>query len=392
MKIRILSFLVAFMFSQVSMAEVIECKNEKISLKAMDSSPATTPKTLKGKLKTKFWKKASDVTLKIAPRGDKLNYTDYWNSKNLWLSLGEFHGAGYYPKSTIALNDGKNTITHQVTCSISGNIAFRNYCEKNDLNNPQENLLTAVENKNGDLLNATLACNVDVNIENENGCSPLLVLLDRQCGTAESDPHGVADIRDLVLNLLDAGAMVNAVDPISEETALIKAARIQDLDVAKHLLDSESDIDSQDKDGFTALMRAVETRYLKMVELFVAAGANLDTQNSEGLTALQIAKKNNYRELYAALSGVNTIVIQGSKSGVCTPMQFSLLLNKPNRIILKTENPMLMLDSESLGISLMAASGRGDDTTITPKAQGQFKMSCGPSMGDGNPEGKIVVE
>lgn len=53
---------------------------------------------------------------------------------------------------------------------------------------------------------------------------------------------------------------------------------------------------------------------------------------------------------------------------------------------------MLVLESKDLNISLMAASGRDDDTTITPKKAGQFKMTCGPSMGDGNPEGKITVE
>ena len=86
------------------------------------------------------------------------------------------------------------------------------------------------------------------------------------------------------------------------------------------------------------------------------------------------------------------MIIQGSKSGVCKPMDFSLKLNKPNRIILRTENSMLMLESKDLNISLMAASGRDDDTIIMPKKAGQFKMTCGPSMGDGNPEGKITVE
>lgn len=398
-----LVFVLAFFFSLISSAETIVCKGDNVYLSLKASlDKATTPPSLKAQLKTKAMKKAKDLTLKIAPRGDTLNYTDFFESKDFWLSMGKFKGEGLYSKVNLTTRTAYQPLNssafkyeekkYELKCNLTGYVAFKNYCEQTSNNSPQDNLITAVETKNSDLLFATLPCEIDVNVETKSGCTPLLTLLDKNCGTGKFDEFQSLNINGMVLGLLDAGALTNSVDPLTQETALIKAVRAQDLTSTKDLIDAESDIDAQDKDGFTALMRAASAPDNEMVEMLVASGADLDMKNSEGKTALQIAKANDFKNHYEVLSGLNTIIVQGDKSGVCTPMEFSLKLNQPNRIILKTENSMLMLDSKDLNISMMVSSGSDGKTTVTPTKAGQFKMTCGPSMGDGNAVGKITVE
>jgi len=278
---------------------------------------------------------------------------------------------------------GMNSFAETIQCRI-------NCCApESDL---QKNLFEAVKTSNRDLLEAMLSCGLDLRTVDEKGCTPLLVLSDKNCGSGQFDLFAVSDIKEMVADLIKAGAVVDSRDPITEETSLIKVAHIQDLDSAMELVKAGANLNAQDKDGMTPLMRAVEARYLKMVEAFVAAGADLDLKNRIGQTALDIATAHGSSELFDALAGANIVTVQANKEGVCSPMSLVLKLNQPNKIILKTENPMLMLAAKDLNINLMAGAGMDANVTITPQKAGKFVMTCGPQMGDGNPQGSILVQ
>ncbi|HEX4925237.1 MAG TPA: ankyrin repeat domain-containing protein [Bdellovibrionales bacterium] len=377
-------------------AETLTCRSKtdsSFSLKAAPPRLATTPPSLKAEIKESAFDK-EHFTLKAAPRGAALNYSDYWNPKAFWLSLGDFKGEGRYEAATLTFVDNGKTKTHELVCQLKGPIAFQNYCIKTEGNDPQKNLFTSARDRRQELFLSTVTCEgIDLNAEDEKGCTPLLVLAHPECGSGEFDPIGNQDIKDMVAALADAWVELDRVDPISKETALIKLARIQDLDSVKILIGAGASVNAQDKEGMTALMRAVETGYYRLAEALVLANADVSLKNAKGLTALDLAKINKlaprFREL---LSGANLVVVQGDQAGTCSPMNLTLALNMPNRIVLKTQNPMLMLDAKELGISLMATSGQDASQLVNPTAAGTYRMTCGPSMSGGNPQGTIVVQ
>lgn len=387
-------FLTVFLFGHFSYSETIECREKNLSsfsLKFSTSVPETTPSSLKAKLKVGFLSRTQNLSLKLAPRNNVLSYTDYWNPKSFWLNMGEYHGLGRYSNVQFTSDEGTKH-TYVLDCDLTGPMQFRNYCDLTPDNNPQQNLFMAVRQMNGDLLEATLPCEVDVNALNQNQCSPLLVLSDINCGTGLFDAYAAYDIKDMVQSLIQAGASVDARDPITQATPLIKLARLQDMASVKNLIEARASINAQDGDGMTALMMAVETRYLKLVQYLVDQKSNLNLINNSGMTALQIAQAKGYSELYDSLSGEKTVTVQGDSTGICSPMTVVLKLNQPNKVVLTTKNSMLMLTSKDLNINLMAGSGMDANTTVTPQHAGEFIMNCGPQMGSGNPEGKIIVQ
>ncbi len=400
MKTRFKASLIAlsFLASAGASAESLSCKapgSPGFSLVARTSDPPTVARSLTAKLKPGRLRKSKTLTLKHAPRGASLNYVDYWNPEGFRLSLGSFRGEGTYPNATLTLDKGTpKERTVSLRCELERPDPFVDYCEASAANDPQANLFKAARAANADLLDATLACGLDVNVPDELGCTPLLALSDKRCGTGTFSPFAGADIKGMVRSLLEAGAHheIDAEDPATGETALLKVVRIQDLASAERLLEAGADIDYRDMQGFTPLMRSVETGYLKMAEALIGRGADIAVTNFAGLSALDIAKQKGFRDFLPVLSVANTVLVESDARGACSMLSFDLKLGVPNRIIARTIHPMLMVEAAELGIYLMAAPGVEASTIVTPRAAGEFKMTCGPRMGGGNPEGVINVK
>ncbi len=89
--------------------------------------------------------------------------------------------------------------------------------------------------------------------------------------------------------LIDLGADLHAVSNNNKWTALMFACRHDQETVALRLVEKETKLDAQNKDGLTALMfacrHAQETVALRLVE----KEANLDAQEKDGWTALMLA-------------------------------------------------------------------------------------------------------
>ena len=66
-------------------------------------------------------------------------------------------------------------------------------------------------------------------------------------------------------------------------------------------LDCGISIDSQDHYGDTALMRAAESDNIDVVSTILDRGANVDLQNENGRTALILAAKENHTNMVAVL-------------------------------------------------------------------------------------------
>jgi ankyrin repeat protein len=82
----------------------------------------------------------------------------------------------------------------------------------------------------------------------------------------------------------DAGiADVNCRDD-EGETALHKAAYINNTTVSKYLIQMGGDLDAQDEEGDTPLHIAADNNHTAFAELVLDAGAKVDIKNKEGDT------------------------------------------------------------------------------------------------------------
>ena len=138
-----------------------------------------------------------------------------------------------------------------------------------------KSLHEAARDGNIDAVELLLKEHVDINIQDENGATALML----------ASYNGHAQIVEL---LLKAHANINTQ---KEEgwTALMLASGIGHTHVVDLLLKEHADINTQNEDGWTALMLASNNGHTQVVELLLKEHANINLQDKIGLTALMIA-------------------------------------------------------------------------------------------------------
>lgn len=113
---------------------------------------------------------------------------------------------------------------------------------------------------------------------------------------------GITGHKELMDQLLNAGADINAADNRGQTALMAAAHRGYDLCV-KHLIDSGAKIDQQDEHGLTALVLAghvrardssgknlsLSNKKLNTVSILLENGAGLDVKDKDGRTALDFA-------------------------------------------------------------------------------------------------------
>ena len=78
---------------------------------------------------------------------------------------------------------------------------------------------------------------------------------------------------------------------------------VQDVEIAKMLIDYGADVNTKDKSGETALTQAVRRNDAAMTELLLQAGADANYVLPDGTTALQLAIRNNDTIIMTLLQG-----------------------------------------------------------------------------------------
>ncbi len=111
--------------------------------------------------------------------------------------------------------------------------------------------------------------------------------------TDAGDPDGVA-------YALAAGGNSDATD-IEGRTALMHAAMINGVAVARVLLDHSARVDARDKLGDTPLHWAAKSGSVDIIRLLLAARATTDPADAKGVTPLMLAASNNKPEAVRAL-------------------------------------------------------------------------------------------
>lgn len=100
---------------------------------------------------------------------------------------------------------------------------------------------------------------------------------------------------DAVQAELAAGVSPDAKSPIGM-TALMAAARNNNLKIVKLLLDAGANVNAQDSHGWTALMAAAYKGNTEAVRMLIEAGAIIDMRSNEGKTAVDMSVDRKDRE------------------------------------------------------------------------------------------------
>jgi len=135
---------------------------------------------------------------------------------------------------------------------------------------------------NAKMVGALLANDVKIDAKNEIGYSALMT----------ASEFGHQDVVNVILAHPDAAETVNQTGP-SQQTALMFAARMRHLEVARALLAAGANINAQDQGGYTALLYAMDSRTipasLKFINELLICGANTVIENVEN-TSVDFAK------------------------------------------------------------------------------------------------------
>jgi len=115
-------------------------------------------------------------------------------------------------------------------------------------------------------------------------------------GTALIRACGVNDI-SIARMLVDAGTDVNAVD-MNGDTPLIRAARGGYSPIVSYLISNGADIDTKGSGNKTALMNAIGENKPYAVKLLIAAGASLTARDDHGNNALMVCMNTEHPSIY----------------------------------------------------------------------------------------------
>lgn len=295
----------------------------------------------------------------------------------------------------------KNSFTHglyfnnaELDCKITGQILQAPACGKA----PSESLVDILrEGRSYQTLRAVtyaLACGADVNFTDKYGCTPLLYTIDPYCGNNPNPaPHTLIDVPKIVDRLVSEGAFVDIVDPVKNETALLKAAKSGLRDVYESFIAAEANFDFQDNDGMTPLMWASYNGDDWTVKDILEARPDRRLKNKKGQTAFDIAthwQKERVIDLVRIPDA--TFEIAGQEDGTCSPLKFEANEGQTIEIALKASSKMFKLDSAELGIDLMADSNARRTQVLKLESVGTYNFTCGVHHANQVSTGEIIVK
>jgi uncharacterized protein len=207
-------------------------------------------------------------------------------------------------------------------------------------------LLWAAYNGEVEMTRALLAAGAVVDFANRYGVTPLLqasrtgdaavmqLLLEAGAKPTRWNPEGETPLMaasragrvEAVRLLLSRGSLVNAADPVQEQTALMWAAAEGHVEVIDALLAAGADPNAKARvstledrkhadhptGGFTALMFAVRNGHEAVAKALVKGGANPKLTNGDNVTAMNIAIVNDRFDLASTLLDLGSDPNDGS--------------------------------------------------------------------------------
>lgn len=393
-----LFFLTIFISSGAAYAEFITCqgKNEfgrdvelivnmdkkKSTLRTYYSSDRTSGSVLHGlDLHGKrVWKNEST-----------LQYKSLLNSMNDYLQI-KLNDSGDILEALFnkPLSGFKNIL---VDCKMSGTLPPAPLCA---VNADSELFSLIKSNASLEEMEWIINCGADVNAKDKWGCRPLLTLFDSGCGQKNAVTHAPAGglfshtgaIADL---LMSNGALIDARDPVNQESALIKAVKYGAKDFVESFLAGEADFNAQDAEGFTAIMHAVVRGDKWLVQDLLEGNPDLQLKNKKGQTALDLAKQMKREDIIPMVKTPDrSVTIKGLSDGSCSPLAIELKKNEIVEFILEADSRMFLIESSELQLEIMADRDSKAKKIMTMDKEGEFEFSCG-IHGGALAKGRITV-
>jgi ankyrin repeat protein len=152
-----------------------------------------------------------------------------------------------------------------------------------------QSLNDAINNNNIVAVAELLAAGTDVNLQEKNGSTALMIAAQRG--------------HTIIIKLLLAAARANVnLQEIDGYTALMWAARNGHTEIVKLLLAAaRANVNLQERNGYTALTLAVSHGRTEIIKLLLAAGADVNLQKRGGDTALMLAASDGRTEIIKLL-------------------------------------------------------------------------------------------
>lgn len=184
----------------------------------------------------------------------------------------------------------------------------------NSLHGEETALNIAVFKNNFEMVQLLINAEVDLNLLDANGISPLgcvqsvemvqkLFLnganINKVNAFSLESPLHIAVTRgrlDLVNILLEYGADIGAVDQYGQ-SPLHLAVRTGHVNIVENLLQRGANIDAVDRNGATPLLLAVQHRYVNLVSILLNYRANFNLANTSQLAALKLAKRKKFTDI-----------------------------------------------------------------------------------------------
>ncbi|AUN97663.1 hypothetical protein C0V70_05945 [Bacteriovorax stolpii] len=329
---------------------------------------------------------------------NKFVYSSVINKNDFNLTLKKSSEDIY--SGTLILNKGsafENTIK-QLKCSITGILPEPYLCAETQ-GKKDISLFDALRSSDLDQINYSLECGAEINSTDSLGCSPLLKLLDPNCGFKNlsiSSPTSF-NLNQMASLLIDSGANLESVDPTNHQSAIHKAVKINNTDVVNILAELEANINVQDINGSTPLILAVLNRNYFLVQELLDLNADTQLKNNKGLSAFDIAKVHQLDDIAELLLPIKKIInIQGNLDNIgCSVSNIELTINESVEISLKASpSRMFRLLSPELGLDLMAQPNEKIKTRFTPNRTGTYFYICGPHNGpeEQQMKGTIIIK
>ena len=111
------------------------------------------------------------------------------------------------------------------------------------------------------------------------------------CTSEMTELYDAAEKGDLeqVIQLVERGVDKNQFGGDVGETALIKAAENDHLDIVRYLVEQGANRDKTDISGWTSLHRTAQYNKLELAKLLMVYGADLNARNNGGLLPIDMA-------------------------------------------------------------------------------------------------------
>lgn len=195
------------------------------------------------------------------------------------------------PSITKAIEEGN---TNLVTFLLASTNIDSNY---KDPQTGRYLIASAVVSGNKDLIKTISAAGSSLNIQDEDGRTPLMILIEE---SAKKKSSNNKSLLDLIKFVIDNGAEISLKNK-KGETALFYAVRSGNIDVLKLLITNGADINAKDNQGQTAIFIPADNGNITMTKLLIESGALKKVKNKRGVTPATLAVQRGDMDIFDLL-------------------------------------------------------------------------------------------